>query len=706
VLLNELRTLTRLAHPGVCALEGAFLEPDGHHAYLQMPLAEGGALPAWLQSAPRSLSDRLRVFRGVVEAVAYLHARRIVHRDLKPSNVLLRSDGSPLVADFGIAMDLDSALVTVLRSTVLGGGGFGGGGGGGGIGPGAGTAAYKSPEQLRGERPGPTADVYALGLLLHELLWGRPYALPLEARAALGAPGGGGGGDAADDATAPLLPAAADAPPDVVPPASRHVAEAATSLLRRLLAPSAGDRPLSAAVLADPLCDPSLWASAAAAAVAPLTAPGAVGPGAAAGGGGPQAQPPGQQQHARRTSGGSGGGGAAQTAAAPTAAPGAGATDTNAAITAARRELAPLLQAATRTAATVRLNAALVPTLTPVLCTAVAAAGSAAGFASAPWRIVLSVSDITAAAPAPTAPAAAATATVDTERALDAFLMAAVRVPRAAAAEGDGGAGGAAATAAAAAAAVAGSGTFESAGSRDDNSTGTSLLPCPGGDANVLAAAGAVLAQAALQGASLDVVQRLHPLTADVLLRGPSAVVTALGADVGRAVAHLGAWDPQLAASYRTLLVSPGAADLGIDLPGWRGVDAALNDANKEDAVRRSCVEVLVGRRLGAWEALWRGWLAAGGAAVSAAVSAAGAGGGGLTALTLSPLALAYDPGAVERRARAAVDDAASSAHIATNTRPCPRCGVRVEKNGGCDHMTCRCGMHWSWLGGTPYPGF
>ena len=157
-------------------------------------------------------------------------------------------DGSPRLADFGISIAAASGGTTL-----------------GAAAAGAGTEDYKAPEQLRGERASPASDVYAAGLVLHEIVFRRPYALSVEARRRGG--GAGGGGDA----------------PALIPPAStaaegwpEGLVEAARALLARLLAPAASDRPVANAVLADLFCERS----------GELLAGGGGGPGGAGAGGG------------------------------------------------------------------------------------------------------------------------------------------------------------------------------------------------------------------------------------------------------------------------------------------------------------------------------------------------------------------------------------------------------------------------------------
>jgi len=83
VFLNELRVLRQLdEHPNVIALEAAVWDRTTGEVFLQFPFVEGGALPQWLAAAPRSWTDRLRLFRGIVQGIAYLHSKKIVHRSV------------------------------------------------------------------------------------------------------------------------------------------------------------------------------------------------------------------------------------------------------------------------------------------------------------------------------------------------------------------------------------------------------------------------------------------------------------------------------------------------------------------------------------------------------------------------------------------------------------------------------------------------
>jgi serine/threonine protein kinase len=149
----EARTLARLRHPGVVTILDAATRDD--QPYLVMELVDGRSLAAHCRE---SAMEPTRVaFIGVqlADALAHAHAAGVIHRDLKPGNVLLDADDRVTLADFGIAMLMsDTTRHTTTGVTV-------------------GTAAYLSPEQVRGDAITPASDVYSLGLLLLEALTGR-----------------------------------------------------------------------------------------------------------------------------------------------------------------------------------------------------------------------------------------------------------------------------------------------------------------------------------------------------------------------------------------------------------------------------------------------------------------------------------------------------------------------------------------------------
>ncbi|MDN5682847.1 protein kinase, partial [Corynebacterium glyciniphilum] len=153
---REARAVARLNHPCLVNVfdQGVDHRPDGDHVFLVMELVPGGTLRELLRErGPMPPHAALAVMGPVLEALALAHEEGMVHRDVKPDNVLIREDHQVKLADFG--------LVRASRRDVSSGG------------PVIGTAAYLSPEQVRGGHVGPEGDVYSAGILLFELLTGR-----------------------------------------------------------------------------------------------------------------------------------------------------------------------------------------------------------------------------------------------------------------------------------------------------------------------------------------------------------------------------------------------------------------------------------------------------------------------------------------------------------------------------------------------------
>jgi serine/threonine-protein kinase len=145
-----------LDHPGVPRLLEA--HEDARPPYLVLAYAPGRSLREILQTeGPLPVPRALAVATSLADVVAYCHAHRVYHRDLKPENVVVGDDGRVTIIDFGIAL-LDGAPRVTWR-------GFSGL---------IGTPEYMAPEQIRGDRGGPETDVYAVGVILYEMLAGRP----------------------------------------------------------------------------------------------------------------------------------------------------------------------------------------------------------------------------------------------------------------------------------------------------------------------------------------------------------------------------------------------------------------------------------------------------------------------------------------------------------------------------------------------------
>ena len=158
-LLREGRSQALLDHPNVVRVLDV-LEVEGRAALL-MEYVEGPTLAQWARQQERTIDEILVVIRHVAAGLGAAHELGIVHRDLKPSNVLLTRSGTARIADFGIAKLLDTMDELETRT-----------------GAALGTPAYMAPEQIRSaSQVQATADIYALGVMLYELVSGtRPYA--------------------------------------------------------------------------------------------------------------------------------------------------------------------------------------------------------------------------------------------------------------------------------------------------------------------------------------------------------------------------------------------------------------------------------------------------------------------------------------------------------------------------------------------------
>ncbi len=157
---QEQRTLASLNHPAIAQLHDADVLPNGT-PWFAMEYVEGVPITDHCARNRCGLAERLRLFRSVCEAVQHAHRHLIIHRDLKPSNILVREDGSVKLLDFGIAKPLETLDAAATRTGLR-----------------LMTPAYAAPEQFRGEQVGIHTDVYALGVVLYELLAGRvPFDL-------------------------------------------------------------------------------------------------------------------------------------------------------------------------------------------------------------------------------------------------------------------------------------------------------------------------------------------------------------------------------------------------------------------------------------------------------------------------------------------------------------------------------------------------
>ncbi len=168
---REGQILARLTHPHIARLLDAGIAPGGQ-PYLVLELVDGQRIDLHCDAQRLSIPARLALFDGVLAAVAHAHTHGAIHRDLKPGNILVTADGAVKLLDFGIAKLLDDessgAQPTALTHT-----------GGRAL-----TPDYAAPEQLRGDGVTTATDVYALGILLYQLLCGHHPTTPLGGNAA------------------------------------------------------------------------------------------------------------------------------------------------------------------------------------------------------------------------------------------------------------------------------------------------------------------------------------------------------------------------------------------------------------------------------------------------------------------------------------------------------------------------------------------
>jgi len=154
-LLMEARAVAALDHPNVCSIH-EIGETDDNRLFIAMPCYAGETLKERLHREPMSAEESVATAVQIARGLAAAHARGIVHRDVKPGNIMLGSDGTVRLLDFGLAIALDASLSS--------------------SGSTRGTVAYMSPEQARGDALDQRTDLWSLGVLLYEMLTGvRPF---------------------------------------------------------------------------------------------------------------------------------------------------------------------------------------------------------------------------------------------------------------------------------------------------------------------------------------------------------------------------------------------------------------------------------------------------------------------------------------------------------------------------------------------------
>jgi hypothetical protein len=154
----EARTIAQLQHPHILPMHD--YGGEGDILYLVMAYVSGGSLKDRIQRGPMPLQEAEAILRQIASALDYAHRRGVIHRDIKPDNILLDTEGHAMLADFGIVKILEGESTSGLTGT-------------GGV---LGTPAYMAPEQSQGLGVTAKTDIYALGVIVYEMITGRqPY---------------------------------------------------------------------------------------------------------------------------------------------------------------------------------------------------------------------------------------------------------------------------------------------------------------------------------------------------------------------------------------------------------------------------------------------------------------------------------------------------------------------------------------------------
>jgi serine/threonine protein kinase len=160
---QEARSVSALSNPAIVGVldagDDSYVDDAGvqhPRSYLVMERVSGAELTTLLEHGPLIIDEAIRVTSELLAAVGFAHRNGIVHRDLKPSNIMVTSTGAVKVLDFGIARAVSETFDDLAQTTSI-----------------LGTAAYFSPEQARGETVDARTDVYAIGIILFEMLTGR-----------------------------------------------------------------------------------------------------------------------------------------------------------------------------------------------------------------------------------------------------------------------------------------------------------------------------------------------------------------------------------------------------------------------------------------------------------------------------------------------------------------------------------------------------
>jgi serine/threonine-protein kinase len=161
---QEAQAAARMAHPTIVRVfdagEETIRDANGHEAqlpFIVMEYVDGRLLKDIIAAGPVDSAEAVRISQGILTALEYSHRAGVVHRDIKPGNIMITRTGQVKVMDFGIARAISDSSATVAQTTAI-----------------LGTASYFSPEQAKGESVDARTDLYSTGIVLFEMLTGRP----------------------------------------------------------------------------------------------------------------------------------------------------------------------------------------------------------------------------------------------------------------------------------------------------------------------------------------------------------------------------------------------------------------------------------------------------------------------------------------------------------------------------------------------------
>ena len=152
--VNEAHAISALDHPNICAIYEIDQTSEGQ-MFIVMPCYEGASLQAMVKRGPLGLDPAIEIASQVAKGLAKAHEKGVIHRDIKPGNILVTSDGLSKIVDFGLAKLATQTRLTRAGTTV-------------------GTVMYMSPEQAKGEETDQRSDIWSLGVVLYEMVTGKP----------------------------------------------------------------------------------------------------------------------------------------------------------------------------------------------------------------------------------------------------------------------------------------------------------------------------------------------------------------------------------------------------------------------------------------------------------------------------------------------------------------------------------------------------